>query len=364
MAGINNIDYSDWSNKKLASLAKKADSDGVKGLQGQEIFNFVRSAVDNSINKSEIYELMGLTVTNTRAAGVSKSTNPDFDKAVEYYNTSLNSSQRYEVTTKTYTNLETRLYKMEKDIDQAFIDCEAYSDIMIVPRWHYRYYPYWNDRLINFDIDELRQRTTKDMASLHELKDKIEYIFEEANGQTTHNKPAKTEYDADKLAKKYFGMSYEEFAAKYKNELEFCKTVTYADLTRMNDTQAYVYDKAKAYAAEMLNITINEAHTVNWDIGNRKVDETLKASGDMYTISEFEYDGITEQGLSEIKSGIMFKAFEETLVAKYQESNPNGIDGVKTDSSQTKPIKRVVNGNVVIFNPDGTVYDLSGKRIK
>jgi hypothetical protein len=38
----------------------------------------------------------------------------------------------------------------------------------------------------------------------------------------------------------------------------------------------------------------------------------------MFTISEFEYDGITKEGLSEIKSGIMYKAFEEALIEKHR----------------------------------------------
>ena len=136
----------------------------------------------------------------TRSEGSVKT---DFDKAVEYYNTSMNYQQRYGVTRKTYDNLQTRLYNMEKAIDQAYTDCEAYGDIMIVPRWHYRFYPSFDTRLINFDLEDLRTRTTKDMESLYELKDKIEYIIEDANGKTEHTTPDKTEYDVDKLPQKH-----------------------------------------------------------------------------------------------------------------------------------------------------------------
>ena len=253
---------------------------------------------------------------------------------------------------------------MEKAIDQAMMKCDAYKDIVIVPRWHYRFYPNFDDRLINFDIDELRQVTTRDMASLHELKDRLEYIVEEANGIESHTEPDKTEYDVDVLAQKYLGMSYQEFASKYKNELEFCKTVTYADFASMNETQRMVYSKAKAYAKEMLQTTILEAHTVNWDIGERKVDETLKATNDMYLISDFEYDGITKEGLAQIQSGIMYKAFEEALISKYQELDPDGVESVKGTKTVNEAKKIIVNGVVFIYHPDGKVYDEAGRRIK
>ena len=277
----------------------------------------------------------------------------------------MDTTQRYSVTQKTYENMEERLYKMEKEIDKAFLECDAYHDIIIVPRWHYRFYPRFNDQLINFDIEDLRNRTTKDMESLQALKDKANSIIEEANGETTHTEPEKTHYDVDEIAQKHFGMSYEEFAAKYKDELDYCKYVTYADLRLMNDTQAYVYGRAKAYAAEMLNITINEAHNVNWNIGDKKLDATLKTSGDMMTISDFEYDGITDKGLAEIQSGITYKSFEDALIDKYNElKNATAIDSAETETKPQKPIKKIVNGKLLIFNPDNSIYDLNGNRIK
>ncbi len=358
---MKSIDYSNWANTKLQAYAKQVDKDGVKGLNGQEIFEFARLAKTNNVERTEIAALLGANFSQKMS--LPENRNPEFNKAAECYNDKMDSNERSEVTNNTYNNLQTRLYEMEKAVDDAFIECDAYKDMVIMPRGYYRYYPYFNDRLTNFDIEEIRNLTSKDMDSLHELKDKIEYIMENANGETEHNEPQRTEYDIEALAEKHLGMSYEEFASKYGAELEFCKTVTAADFSSMTETQRMVYRKAKAYAAEMLTTTINEAHTVNWDAGERKLEETLKATDDMYVISEFETDGITEDGLNSLKSGIMYKAFEEALVAKYKELEPSGIKEIQADKKDG--VKKVlINGQILIFTPDGSVYDTSGRRIK
>ena len=359
---INNVNFSypSWTNNRIAPRRKIDDnSQNIKAESAKAADTAKKSGADKSVTMAPF------DFSSTIVHRIPIPPNPEFDTAVAFYNETMDYLQRSAVTSKTYNNLQTRLYNMEKAIDQAYIDCEAYSDIVIVPRWHYRYYPRFDDALINFDINEIRERTTKDMASLNELRDKVEYIIEDANGTTEHTTPAQTEYDVELLAQKHFGMSYKDFAEKYKDELEFCKTVTYADLSSMNETQRFVYAKAKAYAKEMLQITINTAHTVNWNIGERKLQETLKASDDMIKISDFEDDGITPEGLSGLSSGIMYKAFEEALIDKYKELNPDtSVTETKTDEKPKKAVKCLINGAIVIFASDGSVYNLNGERIK
>ena len=388
MTKINGIDYSVWINKQAAQIASSVDKDGVKGLQGKEIFDFTKAAKDNKIDKTEVYELLGLNVSKTRAGSTkAREHSPEFDKAVEFYNSSMNSSQRYSVTRQAEMNITEILGDMERDINAAYQDCAAFNDpdMMVVRMSPYRYYMYprFYDRLLNFDIDEIRTRTTKDMDSLNEIRDKIEYIMEKANGETTHTTPQKTEYDVDAIAQKHLGMSYEEFAQKYPKELENCKYVTYASLYNMDATQADVYSRAKSYAAEMMDITLSEAHNLHWDIQERKLYESLDASSDIYLISDFEFEGITPEGLAEFKSGISLNGFEQALIDKYNElkpeeepdnpdepdipdepDEPDAITSAESESKPQKPVKRVVNGAVLIFNPDGTVYNLNGQRIK
>ena len=345
MVGNININYSAWANQKAYKLAKQADKDGVQGLQGQEITEFTREARANNIDKSEIYELMGLNISKTRAKSGSgaREKSEEFEKAIDFYNSKMDSRERYDVTRKTNDNMTAILGKMEQDINKAYIDCDAFKDpdimTVLASPYRYYYYPRFIDRLQHFDIDEIRTRTTKDMESLNQIKDKIEYIMEEANGETKHNKPQKTEYDVDAIAKRYLGMSYEEFAAKYPAELEKCKYITAAEVRYLNETEAYVYDRAKAYAAEMLEITIQEAHTTHWDIQERKLYESLDAAGDTYVISEFEYDGITDEGLSDIKSGITYRAFEDALIDKYNELKPTAISTEKAGEKPKNPVK-------------------------
>lgn len=362
---INNIDYSAWKSAELKQLAANADKDNVKGLNQHELIEFVKAAAQNNIDKAEISELLGARFSNkTTKSNVKWQQDPLFNKAVEFYNEEMDYSERSDVTNKTYSNLGTRLYNMEKAMDQAFIECDAYQDIVIIPKKYYRFYPNFNDKLINFNVDEIRNITSKDMESLHELKDKIEYIMEEANGETEHNEPSKTEYDIEALAQKHLGMSYEEFASKYTEELDFCKTVTLADMNAMTDKQRMVYGKAKAYVSEMLSTTIMEAHTTNWDAGERKMEETLKATDDMFTISEFEIDGISEEGIAEIQSGIMYKAFEEELIKIYNELNPDGVQNITISNKSKGPQKVLIKGQFFIFMPDGSIYDATGKKIK
>lgn len=370
MTQVNGIDYSDWENKQAYYIAKRADKNGIQGLQGTEVFNFVKEAKNSNFEKAEVCELLGLNLSATRAASSSsvRTKSEDFKKAIDCYNTKMDQTQRHSVTIKANNNLTTRVRKMEQDIETAYQNCAAFNDpdIMVVRMSPYRYWSYarFYDKLLKFDIDEIRTRTTKDVDSLNEIRDKVEHIIKDAGGETNYETQQKTQYDVDAIAKKHLGMSYQEFAKKYAKELEQCKYVTYADLHNMDSTMAYVYDRAKSYAAEMLDTTILEAHNVHWDTQERILYTSLDASSDIYAVSEFEWDGITDEGLNEIQTGLMYKSFEEALIDKYREIEPTGMKDADVEQTPKETKKVNVNGVILIYNPDGTVYDLNGHRIK
>ncbi len=313
----------------------------------------------NGLVKEDIFER-----SNVKSEQVNKTSqkNSDYDlkNAIDSYN-NLDYYDRSAITYETSDSVQSKLYRMEHRIDNAFANCKAYQDICIIPRWNYRYYPYIQDKLINFDIQEIRTRTDADVKSLQDLKDKIEYVIEDANGEKEHKKPETTNYDIEELAQKHLGMSYEDFDKEYHNELEFCKTVTYADFNLMNERQAFVYGKAKAYAKEMLETTINDARNTRLDYGERLLDETNKTSDDLISLTDFEFDGINDENWAKLKSGIVINSFKEVLMKNFSGNNQNGINDLITKPSLTKTIKKIENGEVVVITPNGLKYHVNGR---
>ena len=312
----------------------------------------------NGLVKEDVFEKSNLKSEQVNKTAQQNSDN-DLNNAIDNYN-KLDYYDRSAITYETSDSVQSKLYRMEHGIDDAFANCKAYQDICIIPRWNYRYYPYIQDKLINFDIQEIRTRTDADMKSLQDLKDKIEYVIENANGKKEHKKPETTNYDIEELAQKHLGMSYKDFDKEYHNELEFCKTVTYANFNSMDERQAFVYGKAKAYAKEMLETTINDARNTRLDYGERLLDETNKTSDDLSIITDFEFDGINDENWAKLKSGIVINSFEEVLKKNFSGNNPNGINDLITKPSLTKSIKKIENGEVVVITPNGLKYNTNG----
>ena len=312
----------------------------------------------NSAIKEDVFERSNVKSEQVDKTSQKNSDN-DLNNAIDNYN-KLDYYDRSAITYETSDSVQSKLYRMERRIDDAFANCKAYQDICIIPRWHYRYYPYMQEKLLNFDIQEVRTRTDADMKSLQDLKNKIEYVIEDANGEKEHKKPETTHYDIEELAQKHLGMSYADFDKEYHNELEFCKTVTYADFNLMNERQAFVYGKAKAYAKEMLETTINDARKTRLDYGERLLDETNKTSDDLIAMSDFEFDGINDENWAKLKSGIVINSFKEVLKKNLSGNKPNGINDLITKASLTKSIKKIENGEVVVVSPDGLKYNTNG----
>ena len=309
--------------------------------------------------KEDVFEKSNIKSEQVDKTHQNMKNDSDLKNLIDNYN-KLDYYERSNLTYETSDSVQSKLYRMERGIDNAFVDCKAYQDICIVPRWNYRYYPYMQEKLINFDIQEIRTRTDVDMKSLQDLKDKIEYVIEDANGEKEHKKPAVSNYDIEELAQKHLGMSYQDFDKEYHDELEFCKKVTYADLNLMTERQAFVYGKAKAYAKEMLETTIKEARNTRFDSGTRLLDETNKTSDDLSMITDFELENINDENWAKLKSGIVISSFKEVLTKNFSGNNPNGINDLIAKPFAAKTIKKIENGEVVIITPDGLKYNANG----
>ena len=164
----------------------------------------------------------------------------------------------------------------------------------------------------------------------------------------------------EELAQKHLGMSYADFDKEYHDELEFCKTVTYADFNSMSERQTFVYGKAKAYAKEMLKTTINEARNTRLNYGERLLDETNKTSDDLSIITTFELDGINDDSWTKLKSGIVINSFKDVLKKNFSENKPNGINDLIVKPLTRKTIKKIENGKVIVITQNGLKYNING----
>ena len=355
------IDYSSWENDKK-KIAQIYDKDEIQGLNGKEIIDFTAHMINEKQDKTDIMELMGLSVKRTRAGSKdnSQTYSEEFNIARKYYNDNLDYNERHKITEAAYNIGYEKLHTMEQAINKAYEVCQVYQDINVMTRPrrpYYRYYPTYNE-LITFDLDEIRKMTTEDIKSLNMLRKNVQKAIDEANNRKEPSDVKQVEYDVDEIAKEFLPKeykNYEEFAKANRGTLEKCKTANFASMTKEEQD---VYLIAKNYAKKMLSLTVDEARTARWDTGEQLLNETNKFTDDMWDISNFEYDDITDEGLAEIDSGIMFSSFEEALI----KATATGIKNTKNDENKAK--KRIIKGHLEIRQPDGKVYNSLGQRIK
>lgn len=350
MTDFENINYTAW-NHFCFNIAKASDNDGVFGLNKSEIEVFRTTALNSGVSENTVASLLGANFKLNK----SKISSAEFDEAIRYYNSELSSNERSQITYDTYNIGQEKLYNLEREIDEAFINCEAYQDILIIPQRRPK-----PDKLLNFDIYALRDITSKDMKALHELKENIILAIEKANETKNHENITPTKFDIEELAIKYLGMSFADFSVKYSKELEFCKTVTYADLYQMTEIQRYVYSTVKSYAKVLLTTTINEAHDVRWYSGNKLQEETNKYTDDMIKILDFESNGLSKQNFENLSSGIMKTSFLKALTSYLKANNIESVDS----EDKNKTIKKVTKDGIVIITKDGKKFDITGKKIK
>ena len=340
------IDYSRWSNQEAIRIAQNIDKDGIKGLSRIEIFDFMKEV------KYENIDSLTLS-TKSRQHKVSSQTQipPELQAAIDNFN--IEDDQTYErrkaIIDDAYARGEEIMHQLSSDINQAYVDCEAYENITLIPRRWFRWYR--PAEFVNFDLAEIQKDAKNNIASLNKLQDDLQTAFEKAHGtpKEEHQKPQDIDIDMEALAQKHLGMSYEEFEKEYKDELEIIKTITIAELNSP-DTPQRVKDahyKAQQYAYHLTAREKEVMRDIRTDSGNKEMQEVFDYGDNMMVIEEMKDDGISEENFAKITNPIMYRAFTQALL---KGDTANGVDKKNADTFTPKTVKGVFENRPVIVN--------------
>lgn len=359
------IDYSRWINQDAIRIAENVDKDGIKGLSRIEIFNFMKAVENENIDSLSI----SAKSNQPRKTSSKKSVSAELQAAIDYFNIKDDQTEkrRKSIVDAAYSKGETILSQLSSDINKAFVDCEAYGNITLTPRRWFRWYR--PIEFVNFDLAEIQNDAKNNIVSLNKLQDDLQTAFENAHGvpKEEHQKPKNIDIDMEALAQKYLGMSYEEFEAEYKDELEIIKTITTAQLVSP-DTPQRVKDahyKAQQYAYDLTAREKEVMRDIRTDSGYREMEETFDYGNNMMIIEDMKDDGITEENFAQLTNPIMYRVFTEALL---EANKGNGIDLNSAETFIPKSVKGVLDGKmlVVVEYTKGKVrvYSADGKFIE
>lgn len=363
------IDYSRWINPDAIRIAKSVDKDGINGLSRTEVFDFVKTA--------EIENVDSFTVSKKpKQRKVSSQTQIPYELqvAIDYFNIEDNQTyqRRKTIVDDTYAKGEEIMHQLSSAINEAYVNCKAYENITLIPRRWFRWYR--PAEFINFDLAEIQKDAKENIQSLNKLQDDIQTAFEKAHGtpENEHQKPQDVDIDMEALAMQYLGMSYEEFEAEYKEELQIIKTITTAQLNSP-DTPQRVKDahyKAQQYAYNLTAREKDVMRDIRTESGNREMQEVFDYGDSMMVIEEMKDDGITEENYAQLTNPIMYRAFVETLMSldvvvgidKNKEEEvfvPRTVKGVF--GNQMLVVTEYAKGKVQVFALDGRLIETTDK---
>ena len=357
------INYSKWAEKWI-NFAQKYDTDGIQGLSKTELIQLVGDIKDENVDTVTIRaNLKKVSGTKT-----SSSIPVELQAAVNYFNINDDDTEdrRSNIVGNTYTKGEAILHALTSDIDNTHENCAAYKNINLIPKKWFRWYR--PVEFVNFDLREIQEDAIKNITSLNKLQDDIQKAFETAHGtpEAEHITPKSVDIDMETFAQNYLGMSYEEFAQKYKDELEKIKTITNAELNSANTPQSLkdVHYKAQQYAYALTNREKEIMRDVRTESGNREKQEVFDYGDNMYVVEDMKLYGITPENFEKITNPVMYRAFTGALSDAYQTATD--IEVLNTDSSKNIHAKEVktINGTACFKGKDGHWYTFSGVCIK
>ena len=351
-----NIDYSKWGDVKAQKLAKKSDKDKIEGLNTvEEILNFFRRAEKKNVDVNGIFGLE-LSEKVRRAASAGQISNADYTEFVNYFN-SLDDNKKSDITYRTNNIGRDILYQLEKDINQAFEDCEGYRLIKLHRDWY--------EDKSRFDLEEVQRDVTTALNSINELQKNLEKAYSTAKGvDGTEPESVKYEEQLDNIAHQKLGMSYEEFTEKYKDILDITSTINYSDAFNPQYEHYDFYKKALEYKKAITKYARETLQETRTESGERLLDETVNYSNASIELIDFEYEDIDNGSIANMSSDIMRRAFLEAID---EDRSKTDITAPENGSAEkTNKNKKVYNRKarkIEIRTPVG-IYDINGTKQK
>ncbi|MBR6126816.1 hypothetical protein IKQ21_03940 [bacterium] len=351
-----NLNYTEWENAKARKLAKKSDKDKIEGLNTvEEILNFFKKAEKNKIDVNEIFGLE-LSEKVRKAASAGQTSNIDYTEFVNYFN-SLDDNKKSDITYRANSIGQDILYQLEKDVNQAFENCEGYQLIKLK-----------RDRFedkVRFNLEEVQNDVTVALNSINELQKDIEKAYDKAKG-LEGTKSEYTDYDAQlkQIAQEKLGMSYEEFIEKYKDVLDITESITESQALDPDYENAEFYERARAYVKEIKKLARDTLQDTRTNSGERLLEETVKYSNSTVELIDFECEDINSGSIANMSSDIMRRAFLEAIDEERSKTDIKTPESENTE--KTNKNKKVYNretGKIEIITPEG-IYNINGTKQK
>ena len=354
------IDLSMLSGK-LLELAKFADknagnSNGIYLDNDKEISLFMAEAdkaVQNGeLNKADVNMILGFEKTASEDEMIKNT-----------YLEKLSRSEKSEVTQKTTENSNNELYEMSHNLDSMLIENEITGLGAIL------------NRLPVYDLDKLSEKYLEIQNRYNKAESEVENWYNDPNSSKIET-DIKTLFEDN--AKEILGMTYQEYAAKYPEELAEVAKIPPVKVGISSPGEIVIHNHAVAALSEEAKDVytkisrLNSVLAVNFnawenDIRYRANDlsseMTMNVIMDLSVVSNNEY-----------ASAESFEMPQNWLVKKHFIDSVNevagsvGSESTQLENSQKSQVRKIIkDGKVLIekISPDGKseYYDLSGRRI-
>ena len=361
MTDVNNVRA---EVKAALQIRKQADTNGVKGLQGNEIELFKSEAKAAGISDNAINTVLGLDLSETakaaKANGPKKMPPPatsTYAEAIEYFNKNgITTEQRENVAERAKENIN----EIKELINEKVTE---YNNKYPEKDEGFPQLPYDFEEAINAKGAWDDMQTDADVLIQHVIygSDCLE----------------PTQVNMDKIAEMYarieehIGMPLQQFlnTDAAKNMIEKAKDMTNDESTSLSLEEKRTLTKLKQIVV-IINQTLNEIRTECMDkITEAKTEAEEALDKDKETLDKFEEGELTiNETFKELESWRSEEEFGSSLDEEYRDAtgkggDATGVDNAKADKAEVKG-RKVVVGNNVYIQKNGVLYNLNGTPVK